>query len=105
LGLRSWCRHDADDTCESGGPSKTFRERGLVKPISSNRCSGRQTRQADLFAGKDGSLLRAVSADDGGKLEEIKLGVCPVFDGLIAVGGHLLMSTVDGKVVCLGTGG
>jgi len=46
-------------------------------------------------------VLWAVSAVDGGKLQEIKLDVLPVFDGIIAAGGELFMATADGKVVCL----
>ena len=45
-------------------------------------------------------VLWAVSAEDGSKIQEMKLDVLPVFDGMIAAGGRLLMSTVDGKVVC-----
>jgi hypothetical protein len=59
-------------------------------------------RQAELFTGSDGSVLRAVSAKDGGQLIEKKLDVLPVFDGMIAAGGRLYMATVDGKVVCMG---
>ncbi len=61
-------------------------------------------KQAGLFAGSDGSVLWAASANDGAKIREKKLDVLPVFDGMIAAGGRLFMSTVDGKVVCLGTG-
>ena len=62
-------------------------------------------KQAELFAGKNGSVLWAASAEDGAKIREKKLDLLPVFDGMIAAGGRLFMSTVDGKVVCLGTGG
>jgi len=60
-------------------------------------------KQAALFAGSGGSVLWAVSAEDGERLRETKLDVLPVFDGMIAAGGHLFLSTVDGKVVCLGS--
>ena len=43
-------------------------------------------------------MLWAVSAKDGKKIAELKLDVLPVFDGLIAAGGDLYMSTVDGAV-------
>ncbi len=59
-------------------------------------------KQAELFTGSEGSLLYAVEAEDGETIRETKLDVLPVFDGLIAAGGQLFMSTVDGKVVCLG---
>jgi len=58
-------------------------------------------RQAELFAGKEGSLLLAVSAHDGRKVAEMKLDFLPVFDGLVAAGGSLYLATTDGKVVRL----
>jgi outer membrane protein assembly factor BamB len=60
------------------------------------------SKQAALFAGSDGSVLCGISAQDGTMLCQKKLDVLPVFDGLIAAGGKLYMSTVDGHVVCLG---
>ncbi|MCK4959489.1 MAG: hypothetical protein KAT00_08805, partial [Planctomycetes bacterium] len=58
-------------------------------------------KQADLFTGKDESVLWAVSAKNGTKLKEIKLNVMPVFDGLIAANGKLYMSTTNGKIISL----
>ena len=60
-------------------------------------------KQARLFTGSEGSMLFAVSAKTGETIAKTKLDVLPVFDGMIAAGGQLFMSTVDGKVVCLGT--
>ena len=60
-------------------------------------------KQAELFTGSDGSVLLALSAKDGKKISQMKLDVLPVFDGMIAAGGRIYMSTVDGKVVCLGS--
>ncbi len=54
------------------------------------------------FEGRKGGVLRAYSAADGKKLSDRKLDSPPVFDGLIAAGGRLYMTTVDGKVVCFG---
>ena len=56
------------------------------------------------FEGRKGAVLRAVSAVDGKTLAEQKLDAPPVFDGLIAAQGRLLMCTTDGKVVCFGPG-
>ncbi len=58
----------------------------------------------DPYAAYDGRLgakLWAVSAADGEKLFEMPLAKAPVFDGLIAAGGRLLISTTDGKLLCL----
>jgi outer membrane protein assembly factor BamB len=48
------------------------------------------------------SLLRAYSAKDGRKLGEHKLPAAVVNDGIAAAGGHLYVSTVDGRVFCFG---
>ena len=51
---------------------------------------------------RDGALLWVVSAKDGRKLAEYRLDTVPVFDGMIAAGGRLYISTRDGRVICLG---
>jgi outer membrane protein assembly factor BamB len=55
------------------------------------------------FEGRKGGVLRAVSPADGKTLSEVRLPAPPVFDGLIATPGRLLLSTTDGRVVCLGS--
>jgi len=50
--------------------------------------------------GRRGGVLWAVSRD-GTKLTEQKLDSPPVFDGMIAVGGRVYVSTADGSVRCL----
>jgi hypothetical protein len=55
------------------------------------------------FDGKKGALLRAYSAEDGRMLAEQALDSPPVFDGLIAAAGRLLLCTTQGQVVCLGS--
>ncbi|MHC4506863.1 MAG: PQQ-binding-like beta-propeller repeat protein, partial [Planctomycetota bacterium] len=52
------------------------------------------------FEGGKGAALQAVSAADGKRLAEHKLESPPVFDGMIAAGGRLYVSTLDGKVRC-----
>jgi hypothetical protein len=54
------------------------------------------------FEGRKGAVLRALSTTDGTTLAEQKLDAPPVFDGLIAASGRLLMCTTNGHVVCLG---
>jgi len=58
-------------------------------------------KQAELFAGSDGSLLYAVSAKTGQVIAKTKLQFLPVFDGMISASGLLYMSTVDGEVACM----
>jgi len=54
------------------------------------------------FEGRRGSVLRVLSAADGRTLAEYRLPSAPVFDGLIAAGGRLYMTTTDGQVFCVG---
>ncbi len=54
------------------------------------------------YQGRKGARLLAVSAAEGKKLSELKLKSEPVFDGLIAAGGRLYLSTRDGRVECFG---
>jgi hypothetical protein len=58
----------------------------------------RSQRQA--WEGKKGTLLWAVSADDGRKLSEYKLDGLPAWDGLIAARGRLYLTMRDGTVRC-----
>lgn len=90
----------AGDTVFACGPAAVVNEPqfALRRPDQLEQLA----EQAALYAGSDGSVLCGVSATDGAKLFQKKLDVLPVFDGLIAANGELYMSTVDGKVVCLG---
>jgi hypothetical protein len=53
------------------------------------------------FEGRQGARLAAIASEDGAKLAEQKLEAPPVFDGLIAAGGSLVVSLEDGSVVSL----
>jgi hypothetical protein len=89
----------AGDTIFAAGPADVADEEQAVRQTrTSEAMTPELAKQQRLFAGEGGSLLWAVSAKDGQKIAEIKLDVLPVFDGLIAAGGDLYMSTVDGKV-------
>jgi outer membrane protein assembly factor BamB len=57
--------------------------------------------QSDILKGKEGGWLWAVAAATGQKLSEYKLDSLPVWDGLVAAGGKLYMTTLAGDVVCL----
>ncbi|MEX1096333.1 MAG: PQQ-binding-like beta-propeller repeat protein [Planctomycetales bacterium] len=49
-----------------------------------------------------GGVLLAVDAASGAKRAELELEQPPVLDGLIAARGRLYLSTVDGRLSCLG---
>jgi len=51
--------------------------------------------------GRRGSVLLTFDAESGRKLDEQKLDVAPVFDGLVAAGGRLYLSATDGRVLSL----
>jgi len=53
------------------------------------------------FEGRKGAKLATLSADTGEPLAELPLDAPPVFDGLIAARGRLIVSLEDGSVVCL----
>jgi hypothetical protein len=52
------------------------------------------------WEGRKGGILAAFATDDGRKLAEYKLPSPPVWDGLAAAGGKLLLSARDGHVTC-----
>jgi outer membrane protein assembly factor BamB len=75
--------------------------RDILDEAKAGQASGDlAAKQEAAFLGKRGAVLWSVSADDGKKMAQYELESPPVFDGLIAAGGRLLMSTLDGKVVC-----
>jgi outer membrane protein assembly factor BamB len=56
--------------------------------------------QNDAWYGKQGSLLWALSAEDGKTLAEYQVDALPVFDSMAAANGRLYFCTTDGKVRC-----
>jgi hypothetical protein len=52
------------------------------------------------FEGRRGAKMAAIDARDGTSLDEHELDVPPVFDGLIAARGRLLISLEDGSLAC-----
>jgi outer membrane protein assembly factor BamB len=86
LSVRIRAMVKAGDTLFVAGPPDEFDEKA---PYAS-------------FEGRKGARLVSVSAVDGKKLEERALDVQPVFDGMIAAGGRLFISTEDGRVLCMG---
>lgn len=61
--------------------------------------------QAAALTGKMGGRLLVASAEDGRCLAAYELGSMPTFDGMAAAGGRIYLSTIDGKVLCLGDEG
>lgn len=55
------------------------------------------------YEGRKGGILLARAAGDGRKLGEYRLESPPVFDGMAVAKGNLLISCLDGSVVCMGS--
>ncbi len=54
------------------------------------------------FEGRKGARLLAFRAADGEKITERPLKALPVFDGLVAANGKLLLACTNGELICLG---
>ena len=55
------------------------------------------------FEGRKGAELLVISAKTGRMLAELpRLDAPPVYDGLIAAGACLYLSTTDGRIHCFG---
>ncbi len=53
------------------------------------------------FEGRKGASLVTVSAGDGKQLAKLSLDAPPVFDGMIAAAGRLLMALENGNLICI----
>ena len=61
---------------------------------------------AAAFEGRKGGDLWAVSAETGKKIDDVyHTDAPPVYDGLIAAGGSLYLSTTGGTIYCFGANG
>jgi outer membrane protein assembly factor BamB len=85
----------------AGPPDVLDQEEAFRKP-DDPAVRAKLEAQAAALAGRQGGQLLALSAADGRKLAAWELGCMPTFDGLAAAQGKLYLSTVDGKVLCLG---
>jgi outer membrane protein assembly factor BamB len=80
------------DTIFLAGPRDVVDETAM-RPDSPVR------EQVAAWQGKDGAVMMAISAADGSKQATYDLSAVPRFDGLIAAGGNLYITTTDGKLV------
>ena len=55
--------------------------------------------------GRMGGIIKVVSANDGSTVAEYSLDSNPVFDGLSAADGRLIVITKDGTIICMGQDG
>jgi outer membrane protein assembly factor BamB len=94
----------ADKTLFLAGPPDVLEEGSSLATFASPDTQQDLVRQAAALEGRCGGLLVAVSAADGQRLAGYRLDSMPVFDGMAAANGKLYLSTVDGKILCLGAG-
>jgi len=94
----------AGETLFFAGPPDVVDEVEALKTFGDEATQKALARQAAALEGAEGALLWAVSARDGRKLAELKLASVPTFDGMAAANGRLFLTTIDGKVMCLGKG-
>ncbi|HUV63424.1 MAG TPA: PQQ-binding-like beta-propeller repeat protein [Sedimentisphaerales bacterium] len=62
----------------------------------------KSTEQTEAWKGHRGGSLWAISLDDGSRLASIDLEAPPVFDGMIAADNKLLLSLMNGQILCYG---
>lgn len=91
----------ASGTLFAGGPPDVVDEKASFGRLLDPTVRRAMEAQQEALEGRCGGVLWAVSAEDGRKLSELRLESPPVFDGMMAAGGRLYLSTVDGRVVCL----
>jgi hypothetical protein len=90
----------AGGTLFVAGPPDLLDEEAAVKGHWNPDIERDLANQDAAMLGRRGATLWAVSAEDGKRLDEIKLEFPPTWDGMAAARGRLLISTVDGTIHC-----
>jgi phosphosulfolactate phosphohydrolase-like enzyme len=83
------------------GPPDLLDEQQALNRIDDPTVRRNLEDQSASFKGEKGAILMAVSAADGKTLAQYDLDNPPVFDGLIAAGSRLYMTTTNGEVLCM----
>jgi outer membrane protein assembly factor BamB len=91
----------AGDVLFIAGPPDVLDEPAAFQTFQDEATQKALAAQDAALKGKSGAMLHAVAAQTGKVLAEYRLDSPPVFDGLIAAGGKLYMTTVDGRLECL----
>ena len=92
----------ADKTIYIAGPPRVLNDSTLYNTVTDAGLLGKSKEEASAYRGDKGAILQAVSAADGGKVTERKLDVLPVFDGMIAAAGKIVLTMQDGSVRAFG---
>ncbi|MFH1923309.1 MAG: PQQ-binding-like beta-propeller repeat protein, partial [Planctomycetota bacterium] len=89
----------AEATLFVAGPPDVLDEEEAMRRRDDAAIEPLLAQQTDALEGRAGGVLWAVSTSDGKKLAEYPLASPPTWDGMAAAGGHLYLSTSDGKVL------
>jgi hypothetical protein len=92
----------ADQTLFVAGPPDVVDEEEALHNPDDPAIQAKLEAQAAALQGRMGGQMLAVSASDGKLLAAFELGAMPTFDGMAAARSKLYLTTVDGKVLCLG---
>ncbi len=93
----------ADKTLFIAGPPDVADEEKAFFHSDDAGVQADMLNQTAALAGRKGALLWAVSASDGKKIREYKLGALPVWDGMATAYGRLYLSLKNGRVQCFGS--
>ena len=92
----------ADKTLFVAGPPNVVDEEEAYDRPHDPAIQTKLHSQSEAYQGKSGGLLLAVNAADGKELAKYELDSPPNWDAMAVAGGQLYMTTMDGKVLCMG---
>lgn len=90
----------ADETLFIAGPPDYVDEEEVLKRLNDPEILKSLDAQKEAIRGERGALLRAVSIENGETLSEYRLDFPPVWDGMIAAQGQLLVADLAGNITC-----
>ncbi|HID77284.1 MAG TPA: hypothetical protein EYP56_14970, partial [Planctomycetaceae bacterium] len=83
------------------GPPNFIDERQAYRMPDSPEVLAALKRQQEAMRGRHGGELWLLSKDDGQLVARYALDTIPVFDGMAVAQDRLLLSTVDGRLLCM----
>jgi hypothetical protein len=95
----------AGDTLFVAGPEDVLDEETSFQQLSEESSRRQIAEQQEALEGMRGARLQAIHAEGGETLAEYRLPSPPIFDGLCAAGGRVLLATMDGRVVSFAAAG
>ncbi len=90
----------ANETLFIAGPPDYMDEEAVLNRLNDPETLENFEAQKEAIRGNKGALLQAVSTETGERLTEYRLDSPPVWDGMIATQGQLLVADVAGNIVC-----